>query len=191
VHVNNALGGGIAKEVGPILSASYAAATGASQGIVNSDNLIKAVDSGKVISGPGASFRMFGAQLGQTMGIAGEDTKEQISNTRAAIQGLAKATVDARAALKGQGAVSDFEGKLLAKAVSGDIDSLTGGEIKQLALVNKRLSNQLISNHSQLVKRVQTDPNAEISGLARYFDTPVTDSQDKVRAYNPKTRRLE
>lgn len=174
VHVSNALGGGIAKEVGPMLSASHAAATGAQQGIINSDNLIKAVDSGKVMTGPGATFRLFGAQLGQTIGVGGKDSAEQILNTRAVIQGLAKAAVDARASLKGQGQVSDFEGKLLMKAASGDVDSLTGPEIKLIAQKNKELSSLLVSNHRQFVDRVNSDKDKEISGLGRYFELPTT-----------------
>ena len=103
VKVENQLGTGLAKEVGPMVKESYDSAKGAQQSITNADNLIKAVDSGKVLAGPGATLRLKLAQVQQGVGLGNKETADQITSTRAAIQGLAQATVAARGQLKGQG----------------------------------------------------------------------------------------
>lgn len=168
IKIDNKLGEGLAKEVGPMIADSAQQASGAIQQIQNADTLIKAVDSNKVLAGPGATLRLKGAQLGQLFGVGGKDAQEQIANTRAVIQGLARATVSARAALKGQGQVSDFEGKLLAKAESGDIEDLTASEIKQIAVVNKRLAGQLVERHKALLKKAKG--NQATAGVADFFE---------------------
>lgn len=174
VKIENALGGGIASQVGPMMKESYETANGAQQQIGTSDQLIRAIDSGKTITGPGANLRLRWAQLAQALGVGGKDTAEQIANTRAAIQGLAQSTVAARAALKGQGQVSDYEGKLLARAASGDIEDLTAAEIKQIAQVNKRLAQTQIELHNKRVMKLRQDPNT--APLANFFDI-VTPTQ--------------
>ena len=186
VKVDNKLGEGVAAQVGPMVAASYNAAVGGHQSIINSDNLIKAVDSGKVFTGPGATFRLFGAQVGQTLGIGGTDTAESIKNTRAAIQGLAQATVSARGQLKGQGQVSDFEGRLLEKAASGNVDDMTANEIKQIADVNRRLAKQLVEQHKSVINKLKDNPVT--APLATMFELPVDTG---VRTYNPTTGRIE
>lgn len=173
VLVNNKMGEGVAAQVGPIMKESYDAASGAQQQIANADRLISAVESGKAFTGPGASFKLGAAQLGQMMGIGGKDAADQILNTRAAIQGLAQSTLAARSSLKGQGQVSDYEGKLIERAASGDIDSLTGPEIKQLAMINKRLSQQIVAQHKVRVnKLLGHDSTAGIADMYDLSDLP-------------------
>ncbi len=193
VKVENQLGQGLAKEVGPMVADSATAAKGAQQQISTSDSLIKAVDSNKIYTGPGATLRLKGAQLGQTLGIAGKDATETIANTRSAIQGLAQSTLAARSALKGQGAVSDFEGRLLDRAASGNVEDLTADEIKQIATVNKRLAEKQIANHRQLLGKLKgRDSTAPLADL---FDIPTTEaapaSSGAVRRFNPATGRIE
>jgi hypothetical protein len=139
-----------------------------------------------VFTGPGATFRLFGAQVGQTLGVGGTDTAESIKNTRAAIQGLAQATVSARGQLKGQGQVSDFEGKLLEKASSGNVDDMTANEIKQIAEVNKRLAKQLVEQHNNVIGKLKA--NDVTAPLATMFELPP---QKDVMIYNPVTKKIE
>jgi hypothetical protein len=166
VRVDNKLGESVAGQVGPMVEQSYQAANGAQQSIVNADNIIKAIDSGKVIAGPAATLRLKGAQIADTLGIGGKDNAEKIANTRQTIQGLAQSVITARGQLKGQGQVSDYEGKLLSRATSGEIDDLTAPEIKQLAQVQKRLSGQLIEQHKQLTAKLRAHgPTAPLADL--------------------------
>jgi len=189
VKIENALGGGIAKEVGPMMATSFQQATSAQQTIKNADSLMKVLDSGKVIAGPTASFRVAGLQIGQILGVGGNDAKEQLANTRSVIQDLAKSALAARGQLKGQGQVSDYEGRLLKEAESGNIDNLTVNEIKVIAKKNKELSQQLIGQHQSFISKVQNHKDPAISGLADFFD--INPAPGKVRDYNPITGKLE
>jgi hypothetical protein len=170
IKIDNKLGEGLAKEVGPMIADSAQRALGAHQQISNADTVIRAVDSNKIYAGPGANVRLKGAQIGQMLGIGGADSAETVSNTRAVIQGLARATVAARSALKGQGQVSDFEGKLLAKAESGEIEDMTPKEIKYIAQKNKEYGTKLIEQHGQLIKKARSNPAT--AGVADFFDIP-------------------
>jgi hypothetical protein len=189
IKIDNKLGEGLAKEVGPMIAASAEQASGANQQIANADSLIKAIDSNQVYAGPGANIRLKAAQVGQVIGVGGKDAAESIANTRSVIQGLARATTAARAALKGQGSVSDFEGKLLAKAESGDIEDMTPAEIRQIAVVNKRLAGQLVQNHQKLLDRAKKNPAT--AQTADFFEVPTPSTEQSVRRYNPATGKIE
>jgi len=170
VTVQNQLGKTLAEQVGPMVASSYNTALGAQNAIQTANSVIKAVDTNKVFTGPGATFRLRAAQIGDAFGITGADTAEKINNTRAAIQGLAQQTLSARKQLAGQGQVSDNEQKLLERAVSGNIDDMTAGEIKLIAQVNKRLSQKMIENHTQMVNKVKADQTT--APLANFFTLP-------------------
>ena len=170
VKVNAKLGEGVAAQVGPMMRDSFEQAQGAQSSIQTADQLIKAIDSGKTITGPGASLRLKGAQVAETLGIGGKDTAEKIANTRAAIQGLAQTTLTARKQLAGQGQVSDNEGRLLERAASGNLDDMTSSEIRQIAEVNKRLAQRQISIHKQRASKLKADPTTD--GLATFYDLP-------------------
>jgi hypothetical protein len=189
VKIDNALGGGIAKEVGPLIATSFQQATSAQQTIKNADSLMKVLDSGKVIAGPTASFRVAGLQIGQILGVGGKDAQELLANTRSVIQDLAKSALAARGQLKGQGQVSDYEGRLLKEAESGNIDNLTVNEIKVIAKKNKELSQQLIGQHQSFISKVKNHKDPAISGLSDFFD--INPDPGKVRDYNPVTGKLE
>jgi hypothetical protein len=176
VRIDNKLGEGLAKEVGPMIADSAQAASGAQQQIMNADTIIKAVDSDRMLAGPGSTVRLKSLQIGQVLGVGGKDSAEVIGNTRSVIQGLARATLSARAALKGQGQVSDFEGRLLAKAESGEIDDMTGAEIKQLAQTNRRLASMLVEKHKSLLKKAKSNPAT--AGVADFFELPDNNSLD-------------
>lgn len=187
IKIDNKLGEGLATQVGPMVKASYDAASGAIQQITTADSLIKAVESNKIMTGPGATLRLRGAQIGQALGVGGADTAETIANTRSAIQGLAQSTIAARAALKGQGQVSDFEGRLLERAASGNIDDMTANEIKQIAIVNKRLAEKQIQNHKAFVEKLKA--KEATSSVADMFSLPV--DQAPIKRYNPATGKIE
>lgn len=174
VQVNNKMGESVAQQVGPMMKESYDAATAAQNQIGVANRLIAAIDSGKALTGPGASFKLGAYQLGQSLGLVGKDAQDTILNTRSAIQALGQSTLSARAQLKGQGQVSDYEGKLIEKASSGNIDDMTGPEIKQLANLNKRLSNQIIKQHQYRVKSLGSQDG--LGALAGMYDIPPADT---------------
>lgn len=149
--INNNMGNSLASGVGggaaDILKESRASAAGALPSIETGNRILQALDSGKVITGPGASFRLFGAQL--------FGDPETLQQTRTVIQGLADATLNARGELKGQGQITEYEQKTLEKARSGNIDDLTAQEIRTIVRVNDRLARTRIRNHKTTLSNIK------------------------------------
>lgn len=174
IKVDAKLGEGLAKEVGPMMASSLESANGAMNQLQTAQQISAAVDSGKVIAGPGASWRMSAKQLGQTLGVGGKDDAEIIANTRQVIQGLAQSTVNARKQVAGQGSLSDNEQALLQRATSGNIDEMTAPEIRQLAQLNMRLSRQVVQQHNKRVEKLKSNPAT--SGMSDFYEpVPLSD----------------
>ena len=171
IKIDNKTGESLAAQVGPMIAQSHTAALGAQGAIVNADNITKALDSGKVIAGPGATLRLRGDQIANALGIGGKDSAEKITKTREVIQGLAQSTLTARKQLAGQGQVSDNEGKLLERASSGNIDDMTMSEIRTVVAVNKRLAERQIQIHNQLIDKTKANPAT--APIANFFELPV------------------
>lgn len=171
IKVENKMGEGLAAQVGPMMKDSVAAAEGAAKQIDAANRIIAAVDSNKIIAGAGAEARLTAAQVADTLGLGGEDNKTKIANTRQALQGLSQLTLQGRAQMRGQGAITESESKLAERATSGDI-SMTPEEIKQLAGAAKRAAAYMQSEHQRKLSVMRNDPN--LRGLTSFYDvTPV------------------
>jgi hypothetical protein len=171
VNTGKKFGETLATEVAQQVAQSSESARGAVDTLNTAKQIEAALASGKVMAGPGTSGLMWVQQA-----IGAPSTEEGRVKTREVIQGLSQMTLAARKSLKGQGQVSDFEGKLLAKAASGDIDNLTIPEIQALTKTAVRLANGSITQHQAYLKKIQSDP--ELKGLAPFFDinAPAADS---------------
>ena len=169
--VSVSTGKDLAGQIGDIAKESKISATGAIQSADAANRIIKAVDTNKIFSGAGANQRLTGAQIAEGLGWGGKDTAEKIANTRQAIQGLAQLTLQGRKQMRGEGAITESEGALAERAMSGDI-SLTKGEIRQLAEAAKRSAKFQYSQHQNIMNTIKADPNAR--GLAAYYDVPTT-----------------
>lgn len=169
VNTGKKFGETLATEVAQQVAQSSEAARGAVDTLNTAKQIEGALASGKVMAGPGTSALMFVQQA-----IGAPSTEEGRVKTREVIQGLSQMTLAARKSLKGQGQVSDFEGKLLAKAASGDIDNLTVPEIQSLVKTATRLANSSITQHQSYLKKIQSDP--ELKGLAPFFDISTPQS---------------
>lgn len=157
---SNLLGKSAIGEVGPMLVNSKAAAGSAVQQADAANRILNAVNTNQVFTGAGANQKLQLAQLGDMVGATGDDAKTKIANTRQAIQGLAQLTLQGRQQMKGQGAVTESEGALAQRAISGDIN-FTAGEIKQLAEAAKRAGKFQYNQHQQMVGALAKDqPNA-------------------------------
>jgi hypothetical protein len=129
----------------------------ASVGTLNTISRLRdALDSGKVIAGPGTTARVWLAQLGQVMGYQGKSRDEMLVNTRNAIQSMAQLEVDAAQAMKGQGALSDSERALIRRASAGDVDTMTVPELRLLANVLERTANYKIGRFRSSLDRIRT-----------------------------------
>lgn len=188
----------VAGQVGPILEKSLNSAEGAMRVLDASDRVIKAMDSGKVITGPLANVRVTGLQIGQMLGVGGKDDAEVLANTRQAIRGLSEMTLQGRKEMSGQGAITDRESALAEKATSGDIGNLTAEEVKILANASARASRYQITKHQGRVKNAGALPG--MGNITPFFDVPPmapeTPAQPASNAvptmrYNPATKKVE
>jgi hypothetical protein len=168
----------LAGQVGDISKASKISAEGAVQSADSANRIIQAVDSNKLFTGVGANQRLTAAQIADGLGLGGKDTAEKIANSRQAIQGLAQLTLQGRKQMRGEGAITENEGALAQRAMSGDV-SLTAPEIRQLAEAAKRSAKFQYSQHQNIINTMKADPNTR--GLVPYYDVPAD-----VNIFNPR-----
>lgn len=150
----------VGEGLGKQIDATLANARAAQQSISTAHQLKTAVDSGKMVAGPGASFRVFGLQIGQMLGVGGATGAEVLGNTRRAMQSMAQAELDAAQQMKGQGQITEAERAIIKRAAAGDIDSMTGPEIRLLADAMEKTGRMKIKNHKANVKALSAMPNA-------------------------------
>lgn len=164
-------GESLAGQVGPMMAASVIQAEGAVKQVAAAQRIVRAVDEGKIFAGPLANQRVTLAQAQQVLGIGGKDEAEKVANTRAAIRGLAELTLQGRQQMKGQGAITESEGLLAQKAMSGSIEDLTVPEIRQLARASERAARFNHNEHVRKLKVMQDNP--EIQQLAPFYQGPA------------------
>jgi hypothetical protein len=148
----------MANQTGGIMKESAEQATSAVQAVGTAQRIQQAIDSNKTLTGPGASLRLRGLQIAETLGIPGRDDAERIANTRVAIQEMAKLTIAGRKTMSGQGAITDKESALAERASSGDIDGLTAAEIKILAAAAERSARFQYAQHQGKLDEMNANP---------------------------------
>lgn len=185
-------GEGVAAQVGPMLKDAQIQAQGANIQIDAADRVIGAVDTNKIIAGPLATPQLRLAQIGQTLGVTGKDTAETIANTRQAIRGFAELTLQGRKSMRGEGAITESEGKLAERAFSGDIDSLTAQEIKQIANASKRVAEYSITEYNRKLDTLAKNP--EMKDIVEFYKvTPIAPMArpGAIKKFNPATGKVE
>lgn len=175
VNADRSFGTQLGENAGKILDASHSAAQGGLQAIRTAHQIKGALDSGKVTAGPGATAIQFFNQ------VAGGNP-EKVVETRKTIQGLAQLALAARGGLKGQGQISDYEGRLLQAASAGKIDEMTVPEIRTITDVAERAAR--ISIH-------QNAANVEKARKAAPKNTDLVDfyNVDEPPAYAPPAKK--
>jgi hypothetical protein len=189
-NVNVAMDKGIAAQIGPMLKDAQIQAQGANSQIDAADRVIQAVDTNKVIAGPAASPQLKLAQIGSVLGVTGKDTAETIANTRQAIRGFAELTLQGRKSMRGEGAITESEGKLAERAFSGDIDSLTPAEIKQIANASKRAAEFTLTEYNRKLKTLEKDP-ATAQLIPFYEVNRMPAAPTAIKRFNPATGKVE
>jgi len=184
-------GEGVAAQVGGMLKDANIQAQGANIQIDAADRVIGAVDTGKIIAGTFATPQLRLAQFGQVLGVTGKDTAETIANTRQAIRGFAELTLQGRKSMRGEGAITESEGKLAEKAFSGDIDSLTPAEIRQIANASKRVAEYSISEYNRKLDIIGRNPDLK-DVVEIYRVNPIQPmKQGNIKKFNPATGKVE
>jgi len=164
------MGESLGAQVGPMMKDSTSIAEGAVKQVDAAQRIVKAIDGDKAFSGPLSGSRLKVAQVGQMLGVGGKDEAEKIANTRATMRGLAELTLQGRQQMKGQGAITESEGKLAERAMSGDIEDLTAAEIKQLAKASERSARFNYNEHQRKLKVMQGNPS--LQGIAPFYEGP-------------------
>lgn len=165
------MGESLAGQVGPMMKDSTAIAEGAVKQIDAANRIVQAVDSNNIFAGPGANVRLKVGQIGQMLGVGGTNDAEKIANTRSAVRGLAELTLQGRQQMKGQGAITESEGALAQKAMSGDIEDLTAAEVKQLAKASERAARYNYAEHQRKLQVMQANP--ALQGIAPFYQGPT------------------
>ena len=156
---SNMLGKSVS-DVAPMLVASKTATSGAIQQADAANRIIQSLDTNKIFTGAGANQKLQMAQIGQMLGVTGNRTEEIVANTRTAIQNLAQLTLQGRKQMRGEGAITESEGALAQRAMSGDV-SLTAGELRILANAAKRSAKFTYDQHQSMMGALAKDsPNS-------------------------------
>ena len=184
-NINVSTGKSIAEQIGPMMTNSANQAVGAMKVNDAADQVLGALKSGNVITGPGANVRIPLTQISTMIGAGGSTDQEKLANTQNLVQNLAKLTLNGRQQMHGEGAISNSESNIAEKAMSGSAN-LTPTELYQLANAAKRSAAYQVQSHEQKVKIMESNP--ETAGLAPYFKvnsmTPGTPTGNNVVDYN-------
>jgi hypothetical protein len=181
-------------DVAPMLVASKTATSGAIQQADAANRIIQSLDTNKIFTGAGANQKLQMAQIGQMLGVTGNRTEEIVANTRQAIQGLAQLTLQGRKQMRGEGAITESEGALAQRAMSGDV-SLTAGELRILANAAKRSAKFTYDQHQSMMSALAKDsPNSvpyyQLEVNPSIFGESTTDVRKKadeiINKPNPK-----
>lgn len=170
VKVDQKTGESFAKEIGPMMTDSRSSALSALSAVETAQRIGSAISQGNVTLGPTATLRNKTDQVAQLFGVGGNTTEERLVNTRNVIRGLSQFTIAARKQLKGQGQVSDYEGKLLQRAESGEIEDFTLPELRDFIGVTDKLARQTYGEHQRMLGVMKGDPRT--SGFVPYYSVP-------------------
>jgi hypothetical protein len=196
VKVDQKTGESFAKEIGPMMTESRAAASGAVDAIGTAERVKNALSQGNVTLGPTATIRNKADQIAQIMGVGGADTEERLINTRNVMRGLSQFALQARKQLKGQGQVSDYEGRLIQRAEAGEIEDFTLPELKDFIGVTEKLARKTYSEHQRNIEVMNSNP--ELQRFVPFYSVPelpqsaaTAPTAPKVKRFNPKTGKIE
>lgn len=173
-NLNVNAGKDLASQVGDIMKSERTGVEGAIQLGQSADQLERALDSGRVISGPMASGKIQLLQVGKALNITGKSADEILMNTRQAIRSLAQMDVQARKQLEGQGQVTETEARAVAKAEGGNIDEMTEPELRLLVGLTRKVTAYKASQYKSRLQSVPQElrPFYEIPGLDRFSQPP-------------------
>lgn len=165
--VEQKTGESMAKEIGGMLKDSKIAVTGAIKMNDAADRILKAIETGNVTAGPLSSKIQ---TMRQFFDRSGGDSNDKVRQTRQVIRALAESSVEARKELQGQGQVTENEALAVQKAMSGDIDSLTVGELQDIANLNKKAATIRAQGHQAMLDEASRGEGTK--GLVNYYKVP-------------------
>ena len=151
-------------------NASELAAGGAAQTLRTISDL-KPVLSAGVLSGPLSGQTAVVARLASSLGVTGQNTQELLNRTSLAMQRLASLELSAAEQMRGQGAITEGERALIARAAGGNLQSLTVGEVNSLLDALERTAKFKIQGHQANVRRLRNILPEETRSFAEGYTT--------------------
>lgn len=129
-------------------NASLNNASAASQTLQTIADIRPALDQG-VMSGPLSSQTAIVARLASTLGVTGQSTQDTLNRTAEAMRGLAQLELQAAEQMRGQGAITEGERGLIARAAAGNLATMTAGEVRTLLNAMERTAKFKIQSYNQ------------------------------------------
>jgi hypothetical protein len=159
------------KGAGEAVNNAFTSAQGAIGTLGRIETLKPILEGGKLFSGTLGNSQVAGARLADALNIGGKDNSERLQNTALAMQQLAGLELNAAEAMKGQGAITENERGLIARAAAGDLMKMTAKEVSTLLGGLEKTANYKISIHESNLKRLKQNP--DLAAIAQYYELPT------------------
>jgi hypothetical protein len=158
---------------------TYNRATSAQQTISTINNIRPLIKEG-VYSGPLSTSNMYIDRLASSLGITSGTINDKLVRTSQAMQGLASLELSAAEAMKGQGAITENERSLIARAAGGNFAQFTAAEVSGLLNALEKTAKSKISAHTKNLERLRK--RKDTADLADFYELQSTDNlQDAAR----------
>ncbi len=152
----------------------------AAQNTLSTIQNIKPLIKEGVYSGPLSSSNIYIDRLASSFGIASGSIEDKLARTSQAMQGLASLELEAAKSMAGQGAITDFERGLIARASAGNFAQFTAKEVVALMGALEKVANRKITSHNDNLKRLRK--RKDTAELADFYELQSTDNlQDAAR----------
>lgn len=145
-----------------------------------------------VYSGPLSKAERTVAQIATKLGTTGTNTQETLQRTAQAMQGLAQFELNAAAAMRGQGAITENERALIQRAAAGRLEELTAPEVSALLNALEKTNKFKVNKYEKTFKQLEKNPNAQ--EFIDFYRLPERQQPAQTvtrKKFNPATGRIE
>jgi hypothetical protein len=171
VSTGKTFGAEMAKGIAESVQNTFNQATAASDTLGTIETLKPILQQGNVFSGPGTEQQLLWTRIGTKLGISGQDDQQKAQNTVVAMQQLAGLELQSASAMKGQGAITENERSLIARAAAGDITKFSSGEVAALLNAMEKTSKFRIQLHQRNLGILKKKP--EFQDLVDLYELPA------------------
>lgn len=127
-------------------------------GTIKSINTLKPILSAGVYEGVLAGAPRAIDQFATALGVSGKNTQEKLQRTAVAMQRLASLELQAAEAMKNQGAITENERALIARAAGGNLRDFTATEIQSLLNALDTVARAKVEAHQANWQVMSEDP---------------------------------
>jgi hypothetical protein len=158
----------------------------AAMGTIKTINTLKPIISAGVYEGVLAGAPRAIDQFATALGISGKNTQEKLQRTSVAMQRLASLELQAAEAMKGQGAITENERALIARAAGGNLRDFTATEVQALLSSLDTVARFKVDSHQSNWQVMNEDPiGRKYSKYYKIGDMPPPISDTPVQQSAP------